>query len=435
MKADVRLSTRFLTTQNAHQVGVLVGLEGETPARRAPINVALVLDRSGSMSGPPLAAAKEAAARFAGFLSAADRLAVVVFDDGVEVAFGPAAGGDPAALEAIARVYPGGSTNLSGGWLLGRKLVAKGRVEGTNRVVLLTDGLANVGLTQPSQLLGLASGGAGKGVTTTCIGFGAHYNEDLLETMASAGGGNYWYVERDDQMAGIFAGEIEGLVALAAQNVEVEVRLTDPRVSGVSFLQSYPVEKTPDGGWRVRLLDLYATSPKALGLLLHVEDVRELGKVRLGEVRVEADVVTEAGIEHRSTVMPVLANLDGEDHVEPTVEHTFLRFQAAKAREEAIRLADLGEFDGAAASLGSAAASLAWCPGPGVAEEIADLEREAARLRARLYEASDRKYHGARAMAGRDLKTDYAERVSRRVTPTASPPRPAPAPEPRKGRG
>jgi hypothetical protein len=119
------------------------------------------------------------------------------------------------------------------------------------------------------------------------------------------------------------------------------------------------VEKTPQGDWRVRLHDLYATSPKALGFLLHVEDVRELGKVKLGEVRVEADVVTETRIEHRTTVRPVLANLDGEDHVESTVEHTFLRFQAAKALEEAVRLADQGDFDRAAAGLEAAAASLA----------------------------------------------------------------------------
>ena len=109
------------------------------------------------------------------------------------------------------------------------------------------------------------------------------------------------------------------------------------------------------------LHDLYATSPKALGLVFHVEDVRELGKVQLGEVRVEADVVTEAGIEHRTTVMPVFANLDGEDRVEPTVEQTFLRFQAARAREEAVRRADEGDFDGAAASLRDAAGALAAC--------------------------------------------------------------------------
>jgi hypothetical protein len=113
--------------------------------------------------------------------------------------------------------------------------------------------------------------------------------------------------------------------------------------------------------------------------------------------------------------MPVLANLDGEDHVEATVEQTFIRFQVAKAREEAVRLADRGDFDGAAASLGAAGAALAACaPSPLVAEEIEDLSEQAARMQARLYEARDRKYQSARAMAARDLKADYAARVSRR---------------------
>ncbi len=414
MKTNVRLSTKFLTTQNAHQVGMLVSLEGGTPVRRAPINIALVLDRSGSMSGMPLEAAKTAATRFASFLGPQDRLSVVVFDDTVDTIFGPAAGGEPAAADAIGRVQAGGSTNLSGGWLQGRKLVEQGKVEGTNRVVLLTDGQANAGIVEPGKLLGLARDGAGRKVTTTCIGFGAEFNEDLLTPMSQAGGGNYWYVESNDQMAGIFEGEIEGLVALAAQNVEVEVRLTHPRVAGVSFLQSYPVQQTA-GGWKVQLHDLYATSPKALGLLFHVEDVRDLGKVALGEIRIEADVVVEEGIEHRTTVMPVMANLDGEDRVEPAVELTFLRFQAARAREEAVRRADEGDFDGAAASLRDAVVGLAACAAaPGMAEEIQDLEEEARRLQERRYEATDRKYHAARAMANRDLKADYVQRVSRR---------------------
>jgi Ca-activated chloride channel homolog len=415
MKTDVRLSTRFLTTQNAHQVGLLVTLEGGTPVRRAPINVALVLDRSGSMEGSPLEAAKAAAARFAAFLTPQDRLSVVTFDDKVDTIFGPAAGGTPAAEEAIARVRAGGSTNLSGGWLKGRKLVEQGAVEGTNRVVLLTDGQANAGIVDPTRLIGLAHHAAAARVSTTCIGFGAHYNEDLLESMAAAGAGNYWFVESNDQMAGIFGGEIEGLVALAAQNVEVEVRLTHPRVAGVSFLQSYPMSHAEAGGWRVALHDLYATSPRALGLIFHVEDVRELGKVQLGEVRVEADVVAEDGIEHRTTVMPVFANLDGEDRIEPAVEQTFLRFRAAKAREEAVRQADQGDFDGAASCLREAAVALSACAeAPGVAEEIDDLRAEAANLDQRRYDAADRKYQGARAMAARELKMEYAQRVSRR---------------------
>ena len=113
--------------------------------------------------------------------------------------------------------------------------------------------------------------------------------------------------------------------------------------------------------------------------------------------------------------MPVMANLDGEDRVEPTVEQTFLRFQSAKAREEAIRRADEGNFEGAAASLREAAAGMTACPmAPEIAEEMEDLEAEAVRLEAHIYEASDRKYQGARALANRELKAEYAQRVSRR---------------------
>jgi len=415
MRADVSLSTKFLTTQNAHQVGLLLTLSGETPAQRAPINVALVLDRSGSMEGMPIEAAKEAARRFASFLTAQDRLSVVAFDDVVDTVYGPAAGGDPAAEQAIDLLFARGSTNLSGGWLKGLQHAQRGLVDGTNRVVLLTDGQANQGVVDPDQLQAMTQAGAGNRVTTTCIGFGAGYNEDLLEPMSRRGGGNYWHVESHDQMAGIFEEEIEGLVALAAQNVEVEVRLTHAKAHGVSFLQSYPVQTTPEGTWRVKLHDLYATSPKALGLVFHVEDVRELGKVEVAQVRIEADVVSERGIEHRLIVMPVMANLDGEDHVEPTVEQTFLRFEAAKAREEAIRRADRGDYDGAAACLRAVSASLMphAASSSMLAEEMQDLYAQAERHASRSYDAMDRKYDAARAMGARDMKEGYIRKMRR----------------------
>jgi Ca-activated chloride channel family protein len=280
--------------------------------------------------------------------------------------------------------------------------------------VLLTDGQANQGVTDPGQLVGMTAGAAAERVSTTCIGFGAGFNEDLLEPMARQGGGNYWFVEADDQMAGIFESEIEGLVALAAQNVEIEVSLTHPRAAGVTFLQSYPMHSTPSGAWRLSLGDLYATSPRPVGLLLHVEDVAELGRVEVARIVIEADVVTAAGIEHRTIAMPVVANLDGADHIEPTVETTFLRFRAARAREEAIRKADAGDYEAAAAGL--RAASLACLPhagAPEVAEEIEDLRAQARRLEARTYSAMDRKYDAARAMAGREQKLDYIEKVRR----------------------
>jgi hypothetical protein len=182
----------------------------------------------------------------------------------------------------------------------------------------------------------------------------------------------------------------------------------------VTFLQSYPMQTTPAGAWRISLGDLYATSPRPVGLVFHVEDVAALGEVQVAQVKIEADVVTATGIEHRTIVMPVVANLDGADHVEPTVETTFLRFQAARAREEAIRQADAGDYEAAAAGLRDASlACLSHASAPGIAEEIDDLRAQARRLEAGTYSAMDRKYDSARAMAARDQKLAYVEKMRR----------------------
>jgi Ca-activated chloride channel homolog len=414
MQTDVKLSTKFLTTQNAHQVGLLVTLSSETPPRRAPINLALVLDRSGSMDGEPLHAAKQAAIRLTEFLGPTDRLSVAVFDDRVETISGPLPADSSEARDAIAAVFSRGSTNLSAGWLKGREHVDSGLVEGTNRVVLFTDGMANQGITEIPRLVGLARGAASSRVTTSCIGFGSQFNEELLRDMSAAGGGNYWYIESTDRMTDIFAEEIEGLVALAAQNVAVEIRPAHPEVAGVTLLQRYPVSRTPEGGWLVTLGDLYATSPKALGAIMHVENVGDLGRTQVAEVRVSSDAITAEGIEHQVVTLPVVANLDGADHVEPVVERTFVRFQAAQAREDAVQQADRGDFLSACGSLRAAAHGLhPYLAEMGVAEEIEDLEAEAARLEQHRYDAADRKYYLARGHAHWEMKLGYVEKLSR----------------------
>jgi hypothetical protein len=231
--------------------------------------------------------------------------------------------------------------------------------------------------------------------------------------MSRQGGGNFWYVEETDQMGGIFDEEIEGLVALAGQNLEVEVRLTDPRVQGVTFLQDFPVCRTKDGAWHVTLGDLLATSPSMLGLIFHVENVQDLGEVTLGEVRVSADHLVPAGIEHRVTTMPVVANLDGTDRIQPGIERTIVLFQTAKARAEAVKAADEGRLDDAAKLMEDAALNL-YNVAPDATEEIEDLRLEAERLAHHDYDMSDRKYHLGRSVAASRGKAGYADKVSRR---------------------
>jgi Ca-activated chloride channel family protein len=418
MKATTSVSTTFAATHDRHRVGLLVNLTGEVATTRPPINVALVLDKSGSMSGAPLAHAREAALRFASFLSAEDRLTVVAFDDEVRLLFGPGAGNDAEAQHAIRRIGEGGSTNLSGGWLEGHRQVSQALVQGTNRVLLLTDGQANRGIVEVAALRDMIGGSAEHGVSTSCIGFGPHFNEELLRTMSESGGGHFWYVESVDQMTGAFEGEVEGLVSLAAQNVVVEVTLSHPGVAGVSLIPECPVERTPAGAWRIRLGDLYAVQPRSLGFIFHVENASELIDVKLGQVQIRADIIRPDGIEHQTILLPVMATLDGQDHVVPEVETTFLRFAAAQARDEAIRLADAGRIQEAERTLREAAAGFdAHTDDPTMAETRDDLVAEADRLSHNIYRTEDKKYHMARSAMVRDGRGNQEQKLSRRRKP------------------
>lgn len=210
MKATASVSTSFAATHDRHRVGLLVTLTADPLEARRPVNVALVLDRSGSMEGAPLAHARDAALRFAGFLTARDRLAVVAFADEARLLFGPGPGNAPEAQRALRELTARGSTNLSGGWLEAHRQVSREPVEGTNRVLLLTDGQANRGVVEPAPLQEMVRGAAAQGVSTSCIGFGTEFNEDLLRAMSDAGRGHFWYVEAADQMSGAFEGKSRG---------------------------------------------------------------------------------------------------------------------------------------------------------------------------------------------------------------------------------
>jgi len=186
-------------------------------------------------------------------------------------------------------------------------------------------------------------------------------------------------------------------------------------VAGVSLLQGYPVAETPAGGWRVTLGDLYGSSPLGLGIRLHVEDVALLGPAHLVDLVIRSDAVTEHGIEQRTVTLAVEANLDGRDHAEPVVEKTFLGYEAAKARGEAVRKADEGDLDGAAATLREASERLEpyASSDPAVAELRGDLAAEAERLEERRYHAEDRKYLMAMGVAESRGRSGYVGKVRR----------------------
>jgi hypothetical protein len=163
---------------------------------RKPYHLALVIDRSGSMSGAPLIEAVRCTRHIIEQLAPTDMASLVIFDDRVQTLVAAQPVGDRQALHlALSRVHGGGSTNLHGGWKAGADglLPAAGQAA-LARVILLSDGNANVGeITDTTAIAALCAHAAERGVTTSTYGLGPHFNEDLMVEMAKRGGGNHYY--------------------------------------------------------------------------------------------------------------------------------------------------------------------------------------------------------------------------------------------------
>jgi len=235
-------------------VDVLVRLQaperpqGTGPAR-TPLHLALVIDRSGSMSGQPLHEAKRCAQMVVDGLRAEDRVAVLAYDDSVQSLSGLVSAADRDRLrEAVAAIHEGGCTNLHGGWLAGAEALAPHTGPGTlSRVILLSDGHANVGLTEPGPIASQCAELAAAGVTTSTYGLGHGFNEALMTAMADAGRGNAYYGQTADDLADPFREELALLDALCARQVELAVEVP----AGVTFEVLNRYERTPRGTWRL----------------------------------------------------------------------------------------------------------------------------------------------------------------------------------------
>ena len=362
MDPSVRLEHALLAVDAPHEVNVMLELAAPEPAgetARAPLHVALVLDRSGSMHGAKLETAKRCAAWLAGRLHADDELALVDFDSHVRVLAPLAPVGSSAVASAIGRIQPGGQTNLSGGWLKGLEELR--RASGTPRkLLLLTDGLANEGITEPEALVALARGAYESGVGTSTIGFGEGFDEDTLTALADAGGGRAHYAETPDAAPAIFVEELEGLTRLVAQNVSVEIRPTAD-VELVGVLNDYPSTAVP-GGVHVMLGDAYAGERRRVVLSLQLPDVAALGVAKVADLVLRYVSVGDEIAEHTVT-LPVAVNLVSAHEAaasQPDLEvrEEVLVLRAARARNEAVRLADAGDLAGAEKLLSASAHSL-----------------------------------------------------------------------------
>lgn len=230
---------------------------------RKPLNLALVIDRSGSMGGQPLASARQAAQTAVQMLLPGDWVSVVAFESGITVPVPLTKVGEDrrSLLAAIAMIGVGGSTNLYGGWAEGlSQLLACPDSDVVSRVVLLSDGQANQGVTDLPTITADVSQAVMHHVTTSAMGLAAHYDEALLRAVADAGQGNYVFLESPDQLVEAFELELAGLGALRGRNVRLSatgVGVTLVPHSNVPAIG--PASRPGESG--VRLPDLLAGLP------------------------------------------------------------------------------------------------------------------------------------------------------------------------------
>ena len=331
-------------------------------ASRRRLNLGVVLDRSGSMGGAKMARAVEAASYCVEQLLPADRLSVVIFDDVVEVLIPSQPVEDKAGLKSLlSRVGARGSTALHEAWVRGGMQVSEHLdAAAVNRVLLITDGLANVGLTNTDEIVSQAKGLFERGVSTSTIGIGADFNEDLLMPMARAGGGNAWHVAEAHDMQRIFAVELEGLLAQFAHGVSLGLVPSDG-VRVADLLNDFELTETG----RYRLPDLQAGSPLDVVLRLRLP-AQEAGKrMRLLDLRLGYTPREARGAEVLKQTFEAEFAEAGEVGglpKNPEVEKAVLLLMNARARREAVALMDRGDYAAAAGMIEDArAATVALC--------------------------------------------------------------------------
>lgn len=219
---------------------------------RPPQALALVIDRSGSMQGRPLAEARRCAEYVVGKLRPTDAVSLVQFDNRVQRLWPAVPLGDGAPLRAaITGIHAGGNTNLHGGWHEGAQSLADGPAGGVGaglkRVILLSDGQANEGLTDAAAIAAQCAEWAARGVTTSTYGLGNSFNEELMVAMARAGGGNHYYGDTAEDLMDPFQQELELLGNLCLR----DLRLSASAPDGIEVQMVNGLPPAEGGGWRV----------------------------------------------------------------------------------------------------------------------------------------------------------------------------------------
>lgn len=348
------------------------------PPRRPRLNIALVVDKSGSMAeARKIEFVREAAHRLVDQLQPGDRFALVTYDDRVDVPIPSEAFEDRRlAHRLIDGIRPGGATNLGGGLAEGfRQVRLRYDPEGFNRVLLLSDGLANRGVTSPDELSRIAAGEGEGGLSVTTFGVGNEFNEDLLSSLAESGRGTYYYIDRAQRIPEMLAQEFSTLQSVYASDVEVTIEVHAEVV--ISEILGYRFRR--DGNRYIVNVGSLSSGEKRR-VMCRVEPPRwARGSHRIGQVLVRYQLPGEKRPVSSSRELH-LSWLEDRKEVSRGMNRDIAErsavFQANAARQKAATMVDKGDVAGAKKVLGESKAKLAASPvqSEGVRKEASENE-------------------------------------------------------------
>jgi Ca-activated chloride channel family protein len=318
---------------------------------RPPLNLSIVIDRSGSMAGDRLEFARNAAIGIIDRLGERDRVALIQYDDSAQVVVSSIptdAGGKDRLRGAIRELQVGGSTNLHEGMTLGRDEVQRTLASGqVSRIILLSDGRANAGVVDQTAIADTARAAANTGVRITSVGVGLDYNEDLMEAIAEAGRGNYYYVKNSVDLEKVMAGEMAGIQATVATAVELRLNAA---CAGVEITDVHGYEMRREGGLViVPMADLFGGDSRKLLVQVKVPD-RQNG--RLGAIQGQLSFRDARSGETRTASIALAVEVT-DDHaaangsIDKDVMAEVLKAQAVVSMRQAAQAYEKGDKEGA----------------------------------------------------------------------------------------
>lgn len=318
--------------------------------KRVPLNISLVVDRSGSMEGDKLFYVKKAVDFVIDNLAAEDNLSIVQYDTEVDVVSASAKVHNKKELhDKVARIKARSMTNLSGGMLEGYTQVQSTQQENVvNRVLLLSDGLANQGVTDPNKLKEIVLNKfRQENIALSTFGVGADFNELLMTELSEVGGANYYFIDSPDKIPNIFAQELSGLLSVVAQNARLQFDYPSDHFK-CGEVYGYPFADK-DGRVTINFNDVFAEEKKAV--LIRFDLIKPFAQAVEFSASLAYDDVAQSMSSVKQDFALALSSTDNESAWQQALNVKVLEqvayYVANQLYEDAISKGDKRDFDGA----------------------------------------------------------------------------------------